>query len=96
MKILLITVAKWILYPFKEIILSISKEMNEKLIFNNGLILSKKNIYNKINDLSNVEFSSFSQWGDDGIIDWLIDNLKIKNKRFIEIGVQDYWESNTR
>ena len=97
MKILLITVVKWILYPFKEIILSISKEMNEKLIFNKGLILSKKNTNKKkINNLSNVEFSSFSQWGDDGIIDWLIYNLKIKDKRFIEIGVQDYWESNTR
>ena len=49
MKILLITVVKWILYPFKEIILSISKEMNEKLIFNKGLILSKKNTNKKKN-----------------------------------------------
>ena len=43
-----------------------------------------------------VEFSTFSQWGDDGIIDWLISNLKFKNKKFVEIGIQDYWECNTR
>lgn len=42
------------------------------------------------------EFQVFSQWGEDGIIQWLIHNLEIKEKRFIEFGVQNYIESNTR
>lgn len=50
----------------------------------------------KINSLSDVEFKVFSQWGDDGIIQWLITNLDIKEKTFVEFGVENYSESNTR
>jgi hypothetical protein len=38
----------------------------------------------------------FSQFGDDGIIQYLINHLPIKNKTFIEFGVENYKESNTR
>ncbi|QCG89064.1 hypothetical protein [Azospirillum sp. TSH100] len=46
--------------------------------------------------LSDVEFTVFSQTGEDGIIEWLIQNLPIRSESFIEFGVQDYTESNTR
>lgn len=46
--------------------------------------------------LSEVEFKVFSQWGDDGIIQWLINNIEIPGKFFIEFGVENYIESNTR
>src|SRR5882762_7163690 len=49
-----------------------------------------------INDLSEVEFQVFSQWGDDGIIQYLINKIEIPNKTFIEFGVENYKESNTR
>ncbi|OGI48462.1 MAG: NADH dehydrogenase [Candidatus Muproteobacteria bacterium RIFCSPHIGHO2_01_60_12] len=49
-----------------------------------------------IKSLSEVEFKVFSQFGDDGIIQWLVNNLDIPNKTFIEFGVEDYRESNTR
>jgi len=49
-----------------------------------------------IRSLSEVEFTVFSQFGDDGIIQWLQHNLEIPNKTFIEFGVEDYRESNTR
>lgn len=42
------------------------------------------------------EFQCFSQWGEDGIIQWLINNIDISRKVFIEFGTQDYKESNTR
>lgn len=45
---------------------------------------------------SDIEFQVFSQFGDDGIIQWLINNLPIPNKTFIEFGVEDYREANTR
>jgi hypothetical protein len=38
----------------------------------------------------------FSQYGDDGIIQFLVDYLEIPTKTFIEFGVQNYRESNTR
>jgi hypothetical protein len=59
------------------------------------LALQQKNILG-INDLSDVEFKVFSQWGDDGIIHWLINNIEIENEVFLEFGVEDYTESNTR
>ena len=42
------------------------------------------------------EFKVFSQSGEDGIIQWLLHNIPIQSKRFIEFGVQNYTESNTR
>ena len=42
------------------------------------------------------EFQVFSQAGEDGIIQWLIQNIAIRNKRFIEFGASNYVESNTR
>ena len=49
-----------------------------------------------ISNLSEVEFQVFSQWGEDGIIQYLIHVLDIPHKTFIEFGVEDYQESNTR
>ena len=46
--------------------------------------------------LSEFEFKVFSQWGEDGIIQFLITRLDIPNKIFIEFGVEDYSEANTR
>ena len=47
-------------------------------------------------NLHEVEFSIFSQWGDDGIIQYLINLVPISNRLFVEFGVEDYRESNTR
>ena len=49
-----------------------------------------------IDSLSEVEFQVFSQFGDDGIIQYLVDKIDIPNKTFIEFGVENYTESNTR
>jgi hypothetical protein len=46
--------------------------------------------------LSDAEFKVFSQWGEDGIIQYLISQIPIPNKIFIEFGVENYRESNTR
>lgn len=49
-----------------------------------------------ISSLHDVEFRIYSQWGDDGIIQWLIHKIPGLPKRFIEFGVDNYLESNTR
>jgi hypothetical protein len=46
--------------------------------------------------LSEAEFSVFSQFGDDGIIQFLIQRVPIEHDVFVEFGVEDYTESNTR
>ena len=46
--------------------------------------------------LSDAEFSVFSQWGEDGIIDWLAQYVPVDAKIFVEFGVANYLESNTR
>jgi hypothetical protein len=48
------------------------------------------------NTLKNPEFKVYSQSGEDGIIQYLINNVPISNKRFIEFGVENYLEANTR
>lgn len=49
-----------------------------------------------IRNLADIEFGVFSQFGDDGIIQWLVNKLPIPNKTFIEFGVENYREANTR
>jgi hypothetical protein len=46
--------------------------------------------------LRDAEFKVFSQWGGDGIIQYLIDQVSPRSDTFIEFGVEHYRESNTR
>jgi hypothetical protein len=47
-------------------------------------------------NFNDYEFQVFSQFGEDGLIQHLIDRIDIKNKIFIEFGVEQYKEANTR
>jgi len=51
-----------------------------------------------ISSLHDAEFKVFSQWGEDGIIDWLIERANIPPHlhTFVEFGVENYKEANTR
>jgi hypothetical protein len=46
--------------------------------------------------LAQAEFKVFSQFGEDGLIQHLIRHVPIEHEVFIEFGVADYRESNTR
>lgn len=61
-----------------------------------GKLLSNNLINTRIKNIHNAEFKVFSQWGDDGIIQFLINRIDIPVKKFVEFGVADYTESNTR
>lgn len=43
-----------------------------------------------------AEFRVFSQWGEDGIIQNLVARVPIPRPMFVEFGVENYTESNTR
>lgn len=64
--------------------------------FNQGYLLSSLQSPNGSLPLNNFEFKVFSQWGEDGIIQYLVNNLDIVNHTFIEFGVEDFFESNCR
>jgi hypothetical protein len=59
-------------------------------------ILKMRQHYKKITKLSEIEYKIFSQNGEDGIIDFIMTQLNIEKPKFIEIGVGDYSESNTK
>jgi hypothetical protein len=60
------------------------------------LINSMKTSGMRPEQLSDTEFRVFSQWGEDGIIQYLISRVPIENEVFVEFGVEDYRESNSR
>lgn len=75
--------------------LNLDLEVEElKMLSGKLLELSIRNI--KSSNINDYEFKVFSQWGEDGIINYLTNELKIENKIFIEFGVENYRESNTR
>jgi hypothetical protein len=51
-----------------------------------------------LDNIHDAEFKVYSQWGDDGIIQYLINNMEIpvSSRTFVEFGVEHYVESNTR
>ncbi len=64
-----------------------------------GKLLERDNLNNINNIIANInlsEFKIFSQWGDDGIINFLINYIDVENDSFIEFGVENYTECNTR
>jgi hypothetical protein len=46
--------------------------------------------------LERSEFQVFSQFGEDGIVQFLVQRVPIENRVFVEFGVEDYTEANTR
>ena len=67
----------------------------KSLIGKNILINNRKNYLN-FKSINDAEEKIFSQNGEDGIIDYILEVLNVKNPKFIEIGVEDYIEANTR
>jgi len=61
-----------------------------------GSLLSKQQWLLNSTNFNDYEFKIFSQFGDDGLIQYLIKHIKIENEIFIEFGVEDYSEANTR
>jgi hypothetical protein len=46
--------------------------------------------------IKDLEYSVFSQFGDDGIIEYLASKIPEEFHTFVEFGIEDYKESNTR
>ena len=71
-------------------------DFSENRIFLQGKILQEKNKEkNKIDNLKDVEFFGFSQFGDDGIISWLVNQIP-NIKKICRNWYPRFWTQNTR
>lgn len=73
---------------------------NNQLVHNNALnvarLLVQNQAHQKPNRLRDVGFKVFSQFDEDGVIQYLVGLMPEIPQFFVEIGVEDYRESNTR
>ena len=71
-----------------------NKQDKLKLILGKQLCFLQKQA--NISNLKETDFSIFSQFGEDGIINYLTEKIPIENKFFIEFGIENYNEASTR
>jgi hypothetical protein len=76
---------------------TVTEQVYDSLLLQGRMASWQVRAKQSIHSLQDVEFKVFSQWGQDGIIDWLIERAAIPPhlQTFIEFGVYDYLESNT-
>jgi len=68
----------------------------EKVQQSLGRIESRQLSMRKESHINDSEFKVYSQWGEDGIIQHLINMVDIERPVFVEFGVENYTEANTR
>jgi hypothetical protein len=73
-----------------------SGDPEHQLLLLGALLAERMKAKGQIGSLSEVEFRIFSQFGDDGIVQWLTSHIAFSHRTFIEFGVEDYRESTTR
>lgn len=71
-------------------------ELIDGIRFSQGVTQASVHSLECVKTLRDAEYQVFSQWGEDGIIQFLTRTLRIKHRTFIEIGVEDFTESNCR
>ena len=76
-------------------LLQLDRRIDEVKI-NQGRMLAQMQRPDANGPLWQYEFKVFSQWGEDGIIQFLVNHLNIAHRTFIEFGVEDFSESNCR
>lgn len=76
-------------------LLSLDRRIDE-IKMNQGLMLCELQRGRPMASLCDAEFKVFSQWGEDGILQFLTRELAIESRSFIEFGVEDFMESNSR
>ena len=79
----------------KTIINNLTTDIEPMLILQ-GKIMAELNKSKTSTNIQDYEFKVTSQTGEDGIIQYLINKIPIKNKVFVEFGVENYTEANTR
>jgi hypothetical protein len=77
---------------------NVADQINDSMLLQGRMASWHVRSLQSIESLQDAEFKVFSQWGQDGIIDWLIERVALPPRlhTFVEFGVGDYSEANTR
>ena len=86
----------WLLHPIQRIVRVLSFQTLHDVKTSLGRIELRQVKELTSDCINDYEFKVFSQFGEDGIIQYLLSKVDIKNKTFVEFGVENYTESNTR
>jgi hypothetical protein len=70
--------------------------LDRSLLLQGRIAAMQLGMREKINHLGDVEFRVCSQWGEDGIIEWLCQKIPNISRSFVEFGVENFAEANAR
>ena len=71
-------------------------EIDDSKVLAAGPLVRAMRSSERLDRLADAEFKVFSQFGDDGIIQYLVNYLGVAPQTFVEFGVENYREANTR
>jgi len=76
----------------------VKRQQLEEKMLTAKIAINLMKMMNPVKDIADAEFKVFSQFGDDGILQYLVHSLQIAlpHRTFVEFGVENYEESNTR
>ena len=81
---------------YQKVYHKVNYDVQKNLLANGKLLSHINNQKEMVKSLEEVEFQVFSQRGEDGILQYIINKIEIPNRIFVEFGVENYTESNTR
>lgn len=81
---------------YHRIYAKLNYDVQKNLLLNARILTELNNRKAHVEHLEEVEFQVFSQRGEDGILQYIINKIEIPNRIFVEFGVEDYTESNSR
>jgi len=75
----------------------ISKDLqNLKFLLGQNSVLTSRSMSEKFINLWDAEVKVFSQWGEDGILDFICEKIRLTKPRVLEIGAGNFTECNSR
>jgi len=75
---------------------NLDKNIDNSLMITGKIAANSLRNINEINRLSDIGFKVYSQFDEDGILEWLLQRIPISSRKFVEFGVENYLEANTR
>lgn len=86
------------LHEVREHLTQVSAAIDDMKVLAAKPLAAERKIHHEYARLSDAEFKCFSQFGDDGILQYLIGHTGIEepDDSFVELGVEDYREANTK
>jgi hypothetical protein len=58
--------------------------------------LEERQVLGSAASMNDSEFKVYSQFGEDGVLQWLLHRVPVPRRYFVEFGVEDYTEATTR